>query len=164
MAKDLFSQSLGYLGVEPPKTILVEKEVEEIPETVNPDVIYLGKGKVYKDPEEAYNYLCSVPEETLPSGYRNSLSKSFLKIDELGQINNLYKDWKKYRKGVLPKIALFFKLAKESKEHSVCKRYISFLIQNKTPKEIDTYTENKVDLSYFKFYVLFKFFTTNRSV
>jgi hypothetical protein len=162
--KNLFLESFTHLGVKQPEYVPPVEKVEKnvVKPVEKPENIHLGAGKVYTDPEEAYKYLLSLPKEDLPSGYRNTLSKSFLKSSGEGQVSVLFKDWKRYKEGILGKMDMFFQSVK-SNNIPILRKYVSFLFGNKTPKDIDTYLENKVDLTYFKFWVLFKFFTSNRS-
>ncbi|MFA5071300.1 MAG: hypothetical protein WC511_02905 [Candidatus Pacearchaeota archaeon] len=160
MNKNLFMESFSYLGVNDPP----EEEKIDVPVTPKNDVIYLGAGKTFTDPLQAYQYLLTLPTEKFPKGYRCTISKSFLNSSEENQIGNLFKDWKRYREAILPKIENFFVFIKTSEAHTQSKKYISFLFSNKTPKDIDTYRDNAVDLIYFKFFVLFKFYSENRSI
>lgn len=127
--------------------------------TINPSLIYLGKGKVYTDPIKAYNALLSIPTKEIPTKYRNTLTKAFFNGTETGQITSLFKDWKKYKEKILPKISEFFFYIKNNPEKCVlCKKYVSFVVGNKNPVDKETYVDDVVDLMYFKFWVLFKFF------
>lgn len=173
MKKNLFLDSLKYLNVDTreetsPIPSLILQEKKDIPpfpteQRRQPNLIYLGKGETYTDPTEAYQALLSLPEKDLPEGYRNKLTKAFLKGTEHGQINSIFKDWKKYKSKILPKISEFFSYIKNNRDKfQICKNYISFVIQNKNPINEETFQESVVDLMFFKFWVLFKFFVESK--
>lgn len=167
MSKNLFQQSLTHLlPVEAP---LLSEEVVPNPE---PFVlsrnktkvgIFLGKGVVVESSREAYQKLLDNPYGAVPVSYRNEVTQSFLNATESGRINSLFKDWKKYREGVRPKIAAYFQHIKEFPEtHKVATRYVSYLLKSWDPMREETYKESGVDQDYFKFWCVFKFFAETK--
>jgi len=147
-----------------PEETSSESEIEEIESKSkkNPYAIYLGKGQVFLNPEVAYQELLKQPVQPLPEKYRNSLTKAFFNGTETGQINSLFKDWKKYRIEILNKIAEYFQHIKDNPDTCpLGKKYASYVIQNYTPVSEDTFTEGCVDLWFFKFWSLFKFYVTS---
>ena len=167
-SKNLFMESLSHLGVAklPDKTTPIPEDIpSELPEKqVDPDIIFLGRGKSFKDTEEAYQYLLSLPLKELPAKYRNSLTQSFFKGTEEGQINTLFKDWKQYREKIHPKIKEFFEhIRLNPSKCSFFMKYVNYLQKNLLPTNKETYLDNCLDLSYFKFWCLFKNFNENRS-
>ena len=153
---DLFMKSLEHLLPTKPEPLQESSKPEKKDPT---GLIFLGQGKTFTDSREAYAYLLSQPVKEVPAGYRNTLSKSLLNSSEDGQINSLYKDWKAYRQGILGKIKLYFKYAREEKK---CLRYVEFLVKNLYPHNIETFIEGKVDLTFFKFWVVFNFYIEHR--
>lgn len=155
---NLFMKSFSYLQ---------EQEMEfkkEEPVVKEESSINVGQGKKFSDPEEAYKYLLSIPVKEIPAGYRNTLTKAFFHGTEEGQINTLFKDWKLYREKIIPKIKEFFSYIKvEGVKYPQCLKYVKFLQTNVSPLSPETFVESKADLSYFKFWVLFKFYTQQRS-
>ncbi len=152
----LFMKSFSYLQEQ---ESVVQKEEEKIIPKEDAS-INLGQGKKFSDPEEAYKYLLSSPQKDIPAGYRNTLTKAFFHGTEDGQIHTLFKDWKLYREKIIPKIKEFFSYIKvESNKYPQCLKYVKFLQSNVSPVSPETFAESKVDLSYFKFWVLFKFYT-----
>jgi hypothetical protein len=165
MKKSLFLQSMSHLQKKSlEEEVLVNEVVEQPPNLIAetkkiPYAIYLGKGVSFLNPQDAYDFLLQEEEKPLPGKYRNSLTKAFFNGTETGQINSLYKDWKKYKKGIFPKISAFFLYIKnESEKCPVCKKYASYVISGLTPANEETFENGVVDLFFFKFWVLFKFY------
>ncbi len=181
MRKNLFLQSFKHLEKQAEEkeqvvnSVIFEKEPKKSKEEEiylseekehkgkkNPYAIYLGKGQIFLNPDVAYQELLNMPIVPLPEKYRNSLTKAFFNGTETGQINSLFKDWKKYRIEILNKIAEYFQHIKENPDTCpLGKKYASFVIQNYTPVSEETFAEGAVDLWFFKFWSLFKFYVTS---
>lgn len=163
----MFLDSIKYLN---PQKVEEEtpREEESTPlespsEGLRKGVIYLGKGAIYSDQEAAYQSLLDLPETTFPEKYRNTLTKAFLNATEIGQIQSLFKDWKKYKKNILLKISAFFSYIKENPEQCpLSKKYVAYVIRNLHPLSEETLQEGVVDLGFFKFWVLFKFYVQTK--
>ena len=147
----------------PPENSSIEGADICVAETKNTTSIYLGRGSVYLDPSEAYQALLAIPETEFPQGYRNTLTKAFFNGTETGQIQTLFRDWKRYKAHILPKISEFFAHIKANPETCpVSRKYATFVISGKDPIAKETFAEGSVDLWFFKFWVLFKFFVESR--
>lgn len=151
----------------PVKEEITPEEEKDVPEgetkqnKKNPFAIYLGKGLVFLNPDVAYQQLLQQPKQELPPRYRNSLTKAFFNGTETGQLNTLYKDWKKYKDEVLPKISEYFIHVKNNPDKCpMGKKFATFVIANYTPTSEETFVDGCVDLWFFKFWVLFKFYVT----
>lgn len=151
---NLFMNSFKHLQETAPE----EDTPVSVKKAENKPSINLGAGKKFEDPEAAYTYLLGLPAKDIPPGFRNVLTKSFFHGTEEGQVNTLFKDWKLYKEKMLPKISEFFSYIKGEKEKYVqCAKYIKLLQDSKNP--VEYLQDDKVDLTYFKFWTLFKFFT-----
>ncbi|HEC66820.1 MAG TPA: hypothetical protein ENI23_16215 [bacterium] len=121
----------------------------------NKSFIILGRQLVFDDANKAMDYIsANAGVDALPEKYQNTLTKTFLNGKAVGQIDSMFRDFKKYGKAVKGKVGEFNRLVSESKD-PIFSGYNAMIGKGILPTDEVARNGGRVDHAYFKAWALF---------